>query len=118
MVKKKRTTKRLMIIALYCLVLGAGNIIFGSIKADEYRAALLQAQAEFIQQEPAQTALPMLNPTVNMDIQDRYISRLNARLGFYQIVILGGRCILALGGIFLLLFLFVRWQESAKKIGP
>jgi hypothetical protein len=98
-------------LALLFVLLGTGNIIFGSWKTKEYQELLSKAQMTLAspKDESAPThvtaeALP--EPLAEKWIpQGAYESQIKARFDFYQFVTLGGRWILAVAGFFLLLAL-------------
>lgn len=92
----------MIVLALCFVLLGSGNILFGTLKRQDYVTALEEAQLE-LNTSPLRAEVPLLNPTVNIDLQTEYMNRLSARINFYEFVVIGGRCLLAIGGLFILL---------------
>lgn len=103
--RSKRSPARAhFIFALGFLLLGTGNIIFGYYKSAPYQEILSGAARELASPEKS-AEVPMLSTPINRDEQAQYIQRLKAHFDFYQFTILGGKCFLAIGGVFLLLSL-------------
>lgn len=95
--------------AILFILLGAGNIIFGSYKAREYKELLKQAiSAEVTTTKEDELAdMPVgVGPGTSP-----YTAQMRARVDFYVFVIAGGKWILAVAGFFLLLAL-VGMRES------
>jgi hypothetical protein len=95
---KNRRMRSLLGVALICILLGAGNILFGQLKANQYSTLLSEARAELARPEST-LSLPLLGPTMNIDKQTQHITRLEIRVDFYNFVVLGGQCLVALGFI-------------------
>lgn len=112
MKKSRQRIKRGLVLALCFVLLGGGNILFGTLKRQDYIAALEQARLD-LRVPPLRTELPLLNPTVNIDLQTDYINRLSARINFYEFVVIGGGCLLAIGGALLLLTAII--NQLARK---
>jgi hypothetical protein len=112
MKKSRQSIKRGLVLALCFVLLGSGNILFGTLKRQDYVAALEQARLD-LKIPPLRSELPLLNPTVNVDLQTDYINRLSARISFYEFVVVGGGCLLAIGGVLLLLTAII--NQLAQK---
>ncbi|MBN8548883.1 MAG: hypothetical protein J0M12_06175 [Deltaproteobacteria bacterium] len=95
---KNRTLQTLLGVALVCVALGIGNIIFAQFKYNQYSDLLSEANAELARPESA-VSLPLMGSPLNIDKQTQHITRLKVRMDFYSLVILGGQTLVALGGI-------------------
>ena len=89
------------------LALGIGNLAFGNYKHNQYVQILTstldsQTTENFNSAYTSSSSPPFLDTEVNFSQQYHYIARLRSRLHFYQLVIIGGKCFLALSGLFLL----------------
>ena len=96
-----RSVKTPFGIAILFIIVGSGNIIFGGIKAREHRALYLQALATD-RERPAAPATDdtHLPPAIG---DSPYTELIRARFDFYIFVVAGGKWILGLAGLFLLL---------------
>ena len=114
--KKDRAIRTLFAVVAVFSVLGLGNIIFGSKKLDYYRSSLSTATTS-----PAMPDHPegveSLPPKVNRERQDDYIRRLHARVSFYSLVVIGGKCFLAVSGMALLgIFVRLRLRDDEDYV--
>ena len=107
-----RVVRTYLLVAFAFAALGFGNLIFGQHKHREYTHQLLKAEAELTTPE-RKPIVPLVSPVLNFDRQSRHISRLKARLEFYQVVTIGGKAFLLLA-VFLALMGFL----GIKQEGP
>ena len=89
------------------IILGGGNIIFGAIKAAQYRDLVNEMSA------PASSSkhdalLDVETRSLPSVVSQEYLSQVKVRLDFYRFVALGGKWMLAIAGFFLLVFLVTR----------
>ena len=92
--------------AILFLLLGAGNIIFGTFKTHEYQELLSEGNLVVASpQISSQTGEEMPIPQRSAAKQGEYFNQIKAHFDFYLFVIAGGKWILALSGFFLLLAL-------------
>jgi hypothetical protein len=108
---KRKKARTQLIVALFLLCLGFGNLLFGRQRYHEYRILSRQATAG-----TRITALgrqvPMLAPTVDIAQEARHATKLRSHLAFYNVVSLGGTCIMVLGGVFILLALLTVYHTE------
>lgn len=100
--RRRRNRIRLQLAAAAAmLVLGLGNLLFGQYKYHEYRKLWREAT-----RQPGLSAidrrLPLLSPSVDVVRERQQILKLRSRLGFYEVVSLGGQCFLVVGGVVIL----------------
>ena len=115
-----RNVKFQLGLALLFILLGTGNLIFGSYKSEDYRELLSKAEENLASgqmQEPSsefkgasegELIESTDTPPPDGDLtrpRPEYIPQLKARYDFYEFVVIGGKWILALAGFFLLLAL-------------
>ena len=120
--KRDRTVRTLFSGAILLTVVGLGNLVFGQARLTHYETALLKADSELsnataeLPQQP--TELSPHNPiptSLNIERQNRLIDRLKARVDFYTLVVLGGRCMLAAAGVCLLGILLHRGISAREE---
>ena len=103
-----RRLRTVLGIALILIILGTGNLLIGHNRSKTYKNLLQKIQSEH------ETSLlrdevsgePIIGSSKQED--DRYLihrNRLQARLEFYRLVELGGKCFLALSGLCMLAYL-------------
>lgn len=98
----------MLLAGLLLLLLGAGNLLIGYHRADDYEALL----EEYHLQHPE-----ILNSSVAVQTTDKNLQYLEARYGFYRFCILGGKCFLALAAICMLTSLILLPSgESALEV--
>ena len=108
---KNRTARTLLGLGLALVFLGAGNLIVGAVNQAEYLQLLSAAQAELTTPEkPLDVPLAAQAPGINAQLQ--HIQRIKARLEFYEVVRLGGKCLLGAAALFLLGALISFKQEA------
>ena len=118
-----RAVKTELGFALLLIFLGAGNIVFGSWKTEEYQHLLSKANesiASPTSPDPLaseEVAIPAPPASLPSESDSEYPAQLKARFDFYLFVIVGGKWILALAGFFLLLAL-MGMREGEKNDGP
>lgn len=114
---KNRSVRNWIGLALICAALGAGNIVFGQFKYNQYQFLLSEATAELARPESG-ISLPLMGPALNVDKQTQHMTRLKARMDFYSLVTLGGQCLVAVGAMVLAAcLLMVRRAEEASPPG-
>ncbi len=105
----RRSLRTQLALAVLFIVLGAGNIIFGTFKAREYRHALFQATQVVMpagQASLEDKSLPQSLVSEPMsETPNSYPAQIRARYDFYLFVTVGGKWMLAVAGFFLLLLL-------------
>ena len=114
---KSRGTRTIIGVALVCLFLGAGNILFAQFKYQQYSTLLSEANAELARPESG-LSLPLMGSPLNIDKQTQHITRLRVRLDFYSLVILGGQILLALGAMTLAACLLMGRRGEAPNAAP
>lgn len=106
--KMLRISRAMLLAGLLLLLLGAGNLLIGYHRADDYEALL----EEYHLQHPE-----ILNSSVAVQTTDKNLQYLEARYGFYRFCILGGKCFLALAAICMLTSLILLPSgESALEV--
>ena len=98
--------------------LGLGNALLGQYKANQYIRLLSKAERELARGTP-QKSLPLPLSGLNIDTETQYINRLKARVDFYRVVLIGGKCFLAVSGMLLaatLLLLRYRAEDPKKEV--
>ena len=117
-----RAVRTQLALAILFIALGAGNIIFGTYKAREYRRALFQASQEVIPVREGAVegqALPeALTKGRSADGPSSYLSLIRARYDFYLFVTVGGKWMLALAGFLLLLSLVGMADQEQDEEEP
>ncbi len=107
-----RIKKLYLGLAILLLTLGIGNLAFGKHKKAEYIQILSEAKAGVTIPELGET--PFSKPTydryVDLDRQQKHLERVQSRVNFYEFVMLGGKALLGLAGIFLL-----AWLATPKR---
>ena len=98
-----RTVRTQLGFALLFILLGAGNIIFGSVKAHEYRDILSKAVHTNAREDIESPENSKERP--NDERSSTYLSQIKGRIEFYVFVMAGGKWILGVSGFFLLLAL-------------
>lgn len=104
-----RGARTLLAIATLLVILGAGNVIVGRSRANDYTALLSKAAASPARQD-SKDAKRVRDDSV-------HIRRVRSRIAFYEMVDLGGRCFLAGAGILLLASLIPLRLGAARKDG-
>lgn len=61
---------------------------------------------------------PILERYVNLGRQSQQIERVKSRVSFYEFVVLGGKVLLALGGVLLLAWLATTEEKAAAENIP
>lgn len=116
------------------LILGAGNTLFGHIRATYYKDLLVafrsadglvsdsarntEAQEPALEPAPFESTIPeiVLSERAETTPEDRaQLERLESRHAFYRFCILGGKSLLALSGMLLLLGLLLRRGQSRES---
>lgn len=120
--KRDRTVRTLFSGAILLTVVGLGNLIFGQVRLAHYESALSDAASELsdatanIPERPADSSAQNPLPTsLNIERQNRLIDGLKARVDFYTLVVLGGRCMLAAAGVCLLGILLHRGISAREE---
>ena len=120
----RTVTIRLLIGASIALIgLGVGNILVADYKIGEIAKQLQRAKQDLMQTpEVAPKAiesdpddLTVFKTAPTRESQREYIKRLQARTEFYELVIRGGKCFLAVSGV-LLLALLVLMNPRAPEL--
>ncbi len=112
--ERKRTALYLMTAGIF-LMLGLGNIIYGTFKAAEH-SELLQISLRSSDIRSNRPKVPFFSSDINIDKEAEHQRRIISRIDYYNFVVLGGKCFLAIAGIFLLLFLITRkYQEDISQ---
>ncbi len=112
--------------ALLLLVLGAGNIIYGSYKFEYYDNLYKhrhewKAEYTILDQNPpfdSKIELPFeKDEGGNWTARETRNKKILARRDYYDFHILGGKCFLALSGALLLFsLLWMKWKEPLQKL--
>lgn len=87
-----RTSRAILLVGVLLLLLGAGNLLVGYNRADDYEKLLLEYHSQYQIRD-------VKAPRVE---NDKNLQYLQARYGFYRFCILGGKCFLALAAICML----------------
>ena len=106
-IKHDRRVQTLFGAATIFIVLGTGNLYFGQSKLSHYQELLSAATNELTTTQDTENTDPVM-PAINVDQQTQFIKRLQARVDFYTLATLGGRCFLAIAGLCLLGILLIR----------
>lgn len=117
--KLSRAIKTQLGAALILVVLGAGNLIFGEHKVYYYEELVKEAEKELtlsqnIESTRRKRPSALLFPKTNIDSQTRHLSKLRARLQYYELTQRGGAVFLAAAGI-LLLFSLVSLRSEKRQ---
>lgn len=119
--KRDRTVQTLFAGAAILLLLGVGNLLVGQNRLTRYREALSDASAQLAIAEkstsetgPTPIGDDVSNFELSVDRQTRLIQSIKARIDFYTLVVLGGRCMLAFGGVCLLGIVLHRGMASLE----
>ena len=96
------------------VILGAGNITYGNYKTKLYREVLSESIADPTIPKLRKADALILNRTVNLNKEIQHISKIRARMGYYQLVVAGGKCFLALAGVLLLASVLLRVPSKAE----
>jgi len=94
-----------LVTALALLVLGTTNVIIGEQK--------LATHQQLIRQWPETRDRSLMQDTLPLQKEDERLTALKGRVSFYRFVVLGGRTMLALAGVFLLASLV--WAGEALE---
>lgn len=97
----RKQVRTLVVTGLVFLLLGLGNVTFGTMKAREYTALLSSATLGPASPPPRVAEIPF-RFDLDTDKRGVYVSKLTARIQFYQFVTLGGHCFVAIGVALLL----------------
>jgi len=104
-----RSTRTQLAFAILFIVLGVGNIVFGTYRARDYRRALFQATQVVSPKAEAASEEKILPEALSREplsgAPSTYLTQIRARYDFYLFVTVGGKWMLALAGFFLLLSL-------------
>lgn len=107
---------KLFLPGIFLLVLGIGNITVGVLKQNQYKRVIEEIAAE----QPAlelDRASPIQKIQLAKEIADRTYQRshlANSRVEFYQLVAIGGKIMLAISVVILLLALGLLIRNSEK----
>ena len=101
-------------VAALCILLGVGNILYGDSKLRQYSQTVSDSAHQLSTHDIATAAAPYAN-SGNPDAESQYLVRVKARLGFYELVVLGGKCFLALGGVLLLASLVMLTPRQSQE---
>ncbi|NDC39797.1 MAG: hypothetical protein EBZ48_17485 [Proteobacteria bacterium] len=120
--KRDRTVQTLFIGSALFFALGLGNVLFGEVRLASYRASLAKANQQIT---AANSSTDSSSPepfspqgdgsSISLERQLRLTQTLKARIDFYTLVVLGGRCMLAWAGVCLLGILVHRGLSSAGQ---
>lgn len=94
-----------LVTAVALLVLGTTNVIIGEQK--------LATHQQLIRQWPEPRERALLPETLPLAKEDERLTALKGRVSFYRFVVLGGRTMLALAGVFFLASLV--WAGEALE---
>lgn len=94
----KRKLRLIIGVALIFMILGIGNMLIGRSRATSYQTLLKQS-----------LEIQINNSSSNS------IDRIKARLDFYRIVELGGKCFLVVSGFLLLWYLLLLRDDEEPK---
>lgn len=86
----RRKVKNLLVICVSLLVLGIGNLCYGQIKHNEYQQALKKANSELTPRRRHRNQIPLIDGSINIDEQEKYIQKIQHKLNFYTLTINGG----------------------------
>ena len=123
--RSDRSIKSLFIAAGILVTLGLGNILFGQYRLSHYQRLLSTATQEEISSksrtsestdglENTRPAAAAAMPVPNIDRHSRFVRNIKARIDFYSLVVLGGRCMLAFAGVCLLGILLHRKIQTSE----
>lgn len=123
--RSDRSIKTLFIAAGILLTLGLGNVLFGQYRLSHYQRLLSTATQEESSSKPAsatasdrfdttRSAAAAAMPVPNIDRHSRFVRNIKARIDFYSLVVLGGRCMLAFAGVCLLGILLHRKIQTSE----
>lgn len=118
--------------AVLLIILGLGNIIMGSTRAEVYTDLYRQLEAtskpdpkkvdEFGDLDSSETEFqPTLDKTIQAIEAEKLQMRLNrirARLDFYKVVKMGGKCLLVGAALLLLYCLYASKEMKLKGSNP
>ncbi len=95
----RRKVKNLLIICVSLLVLGVGNLTYGQIKYSEYRQALKKATHDLTPRR-RRNQIPLIERTINIDEQEKYIQKIQHKINFYTLTINGGISFIVISLVF------------------
>ena len=117
MSRRRRNRIRLQLAsAAALLALGLGNLVFGQYKYHQYRKLWREAT-----RQPGIAAidrrLPLLSLSVDVAKERQQILKLRSRLGFYEVVSLGGQCFLVCAVVLTLWAGAAVWNSATRPDG-
>ena len=92
----RRKVKNLLIISISLAFLGFGNLSYGHIKRNEYQHALKRANFELKPRRRHRNHIPLIDGTINIDEQGKYIQKIQHKINFYTLTINGGICFIVM----------------------
>jgi len=120
--KLERRIKTLFISGGLLIVLGLGNLIYGTYKLRQYSAVLQEAMKETARPDPL-AQLPHFQGISNrahewaLVSSPEHIRKFESRVSFYRLVQLGGKMFLMISGVLLLICLIaIRPTRSAEQV--
>ena len=109
--KSKRTVTTLLMLAMLFIILGIGNILYGSIKYTQY-VQLLENMRSVSNESDQMPSFPLLPAEPPQELSEHELRHVYSRLSFYELVTLGGKSFLGIAGVFLLLCLLTLKQPQ------
>jgi hypothetical protein len=112
---QNKTFRRYLLgISLGLIVLGAGNILFGQYKTNQY-IEVLSVSANTLPQPEDLGGIPEMHKFISKESYQDQLTRVRKRVDFYKVIIFGGQYLTALGGLMLLTWLVIssrNWRNA------
>jgi hypothetical protein len=104
----------ILAIALGLMILGAGNVLFGQYKTNQY-IEVLSASANTLPPSDNLSTMPEMHQFISKESYQDQLTRVRKRVDFYKVIIFGGQYLTALGGLMLLGWLIIssrHWKNA------
>lgn len=110
----KRIVTTFFLIALLFIVLGTGNLVYGTFKLNQYVQILNNIQAENINRRGLKK-FSVFKYEEPLNFKQKDLEKIQSRISFYELVKLGGKSFLGVAGVFLLLCLLYLKQPGKTE---
>jgi hypothetical protein len=113
--KSQRLALTLFSVAVFLFFLGAGNLLIGVYKTHQYKVLIQKADYEI--KAPKNPLVPLVQSPLNINTYTEHLKKLEHRLDYYTLVVLGGKVFLAFCGMLLLAALVV-YRYPSDEFDP
>ncbi len=109
-----KNQKRGLLIGISLLLLGTANIIYGQFKIEQY-IEVLDNSTVVPKSQVEDVTLPLPQKYPSLDTYRDQLSRVKTRIEFYDLTVAGGKVLLVLGGICLVVVILFLGRFSEEE---